>query len=271
MPPQVEQASGNGDFWPAVTDVMTVILMLFMLAMVALVVNNSTILDQMADATKENTKLQAQIDTQKELMQSQTQRLKTLQNQIAITEENLAQSIGEANQLEEKVSGLQANYRLLELSNEGLEDERQNLEKIAREQESQLAKERSHNLFLKQEVEKSQETSKTWQEKYETMKKRYDKLIRPARTAKGKRVAEISYRKDYRGMQLSLKKPGHKYAKPVTQRTLERELRRLQAKDPKSLYLKIIFPKGGNVSHNEAWKFTHRLLRRFDYYYQETP
>ncbi|MFK7824042.1 MAG: hypothetical protein AB8G05_07795 [Oligoflexales bacterium] len=46
-------------------------------------------------------------------------------------------------------------------------------------------------------------------------------------------------------------------------------LDRLKVKFPKNIYIKVVFPKGNFISHEEAWKFTSELLSKYDYYYQD--
>ena len=98
---------------------------------------------------------------------------------------------------------------------------------------------------------------------------KYDKLVRPARTPRGKYVVEVRKSKSAGAVNLSMKLPGQNEFKAVTESAMHQQLQQLKKKYPKTLYIKIIFPEDSGLSYNEAWTFTQDILTTYDYYYQD--
>ena len=106
------------------------------------------------------------------------------------------------------------------------------------------------------------------QGEYDTLDAKYQKLLRPARSSKGKYIVSISYKKRSGKRVIRLKSGPDASYKTVTKSELHKSLLALKMKHKTDLYLKIIIPKTSGLSYSEAWKFTSNLQRKYDYYHQ---
>ena len=93
-------------------------------------------------------------------------------------------------------------------------------------------------------------------------------MLRPARSAQGKYIAEVYYIRDETGEVISFRQPGQAQFERVTLEETERRLQRLKDEQGENLYVKIIIPENSGLTYNEAWTFTRRILGKYDYYYQ---
>ena len=106
------------------------------------------------------------------------------------------------------------------------------------------------------------------QGEYDSLKNKYDELVRPARTAQGKHIVEVRYEKVRGKTQIQYKDSDDKNYQNVTYITLERKLDALKKRYPDQLYVKIVIPADSGLSYSEAWGFMSELLEKYDYYYQ---
>ena len=97
-----------------------------------------------------------------------------------------------------------------------------------------------------------------------------NKLIKPARSAKGKYVAEVYYVKGKKGKIIRFKLPGDKDFQELSLAQVEKQLDKLKQEKGRDLYVKIIIPKDSGLTYNEAWNFMKNLLDKYDYYYQKS-
>jgi len=94
-------------------------------------------------------------------------------------------------------------------------------------------------------------------------------LIKPARSAKGKHIAQVYYIKDDSGTVIRYRQPGDTDFSQLSLAEVEERLAKLKRKYGKDLYIKIIIPEDSGLTYNEAWEFMRHLLVKYDYYYQE--
>jgi len=106
------------------------------------------------------------------------------------------------------------------------------------------------------------------QGEYEDLRVKYDRLIRPARSAKGKYVVTVRYWKENGSEQLRFKDAGEEDYRVVTRKELHRRLSKVKADQAGKLYVKLIIPDDSGLSYNEAWGFTLDILDKYDYYHQ---
>ena len=104
---------------------------------------------------------------------------------------------------------------------------------------------------------------------YEVVKSKYEELIKPARSAKGKFIAEVYYIKGKNGEVIRYRQPGDSDFVNLPLAEVEKRLSKLKAEKGEDLYVKIIIPENSGLSYNEAWDFMRNLLVKYDYYYQE--
>lgn len=104
---------------------------------------------------------------------------------------------------------------------------------------------------------------------YETVKTKYEDLIKPARSANGKYIAEVYYVKGKGGEIIRYKQPGDSEFIDLSLAEVEKRLTRLKQEKGDDLYVKIIIPTDSGLTYSEAWEFMRNLLAKYDYYYQE--
>jgi DNA repair exonuclease SbcCD ATPase subunit len=106
------------------------------------------------------------------------------------------------------------------------------------------------------------------QGKYDTLDKKYQKLLRPARSSNGKFIVSVTY-KNKGGKRIIRLKPSPTGSyKTVSKKQLHKTLAKLKAKHKTDLYMKVIIPETSGLSYSEAWKFTSNLQKKYDYYHQ---
>ena len=103
---------------------------------------------------------------------------------------------------------------------------------------------------------------------YSELQVKYDRLVRPARTFLGKHVVRIGYWKEGGIFRYSIREPGDPQARNINEQQLHRSLTALKSVYGKRLYTKILFPREAELSQKDAWRFTHQILRQYDYYSQ---
>ena len=131
---------------------------------------------------------------------------------------------------------------------------------------SRLTEERS---LLNQEIQSYNQQLLTLKGDYETVKSKYEELIKPARSAKGKFIAEVYYVKDASGDVIRYRQPGQAEYARVSIEEVEARLAKLKQEQGQNLYVKIIIPENSGLTYNEAWNFMRNLLVKYDYYYQD--
>ncbi|NOR51186.1 MAG: hypothetical protein GQ470_01070 [Gammaproteobacteria bacterium] len=296
--------NSGASFWPSFTDIMMVIVMIFMLASTMLMIRNYELVEELRStmaaeqeaaeearvATQTNTTLEEQIDQ--------------AQHQISMLRmQNMQQS--EANKLQAQMLA-EREIRIAELMLLGKEqnllieqqiiiiaqtetdltDERQNSEKLGEAlqlksdefselnrrfvvTDSQLKDQQKKLSNLELEFKSSNQQLILVRGDYDQLKVKYDKLVKPARTTRGKYVVDIRYEKLKSGVKrIQYKLPNRKRFETVSYEELHRQLAKLKKSHPKSLYTKIIIPEVSGLSYIEAWEFMKDILDKYDYYAQ---
>ena len=111
-------------------------------------------------------------------------------------------------------------------------------------------------------VDESEKKLLSLQGDYTELDQKYQKLLQPARSTKGKQVVEVVYSKSG----YSIRKPGEATSRSVSRSALEGELGALKAQHSTDLYVKVIIPDNSGLSYNDAWRFTSDMLSKYDYY-----
>ncbi|MFT5597939.1 MAG: hypothetical protein ACI9V8_000652 [Urechidicola sp.] len=123
--------------------------------------------------------------------------------------------------------------------------------------------------LLSQEVEAYNQQLLALKGDYETVKTKYEDLIKPARSAKGKYIVEVYYIRGAGGEVIRYKQPGNADFIDLSLAEVEKRLTKLKQEKGSNLYVKIIIPTDSGLTYNEAWEFMRHLLAKYDYYYQE--
>jgi chromosome segregation ATPase len=295
--------SGHGGFWPSFTDIMMVVVMIFMLASVVLILRNWELVQTLRN-TMESERLAEEMarsvtetnsTLEEQLAQAQYQLSELRMNNMQLSEENTQQREGLAEkeqqllqlggQLRDSEGALQREVRQRTLLEEQLQKSQGDLallnEQYAQQQQhlsnvtAQLSSlEESHRQQAEQlsriTTDKSVQTQQLTelQQEYDTLQVKYDKLIKPARTAKGKYVVEVRYEKRDGKEIIRFRDQDEEQARVVSSKAMHQQLAELKKAHPGKLYIKIIIPADSGLSYNEAWSFMKSLLEKYDYYYQ---
>lgn len=295
-------ADGNESFWPSFTDIMTVIVMIFLLASTILILRNwelvselrATIVAERNAAAQVRSATEANITLEEQLAQAEHQvsvmRMWLMQareeneanlKRLSEKDATLAAIEAERRQLsdfkvssERRIVSLEEQFRLVNEQLASLQEvhgrQEARLHSTLEELDSQLRENRSQAeeiVRLRQADEGANRQLADLQGEYDRLKVQYDKLVRPARTAQGKHVVEVRYVKSAGRDSISYREVDRSASlTPVSREELERRLGRLKQQYGDQLYVKIVIPENSGLSYSEAWNFTSELLNRYDYY-----
>ena len=313
-----DAGAGGDTFWPSFTDIMMVIVMIFMIASTVLVLRNwdlvqelratieaehlaeelarsmtetsATLEEQLAQAQHINSRMRMQLMRADENRQSMQEQLADQGKQLlALTEkqqqltaslqqsrrsdqlnaDRLAKVSNELANTSSELAKVRAEYEQLTTTHANLQerqlqalDELASSEQTRSEQALELAK-------LRQGYSLSTQQMDTLQGEYDELMVKYDKLIRPARSAKGKHVVTVRYRKENGRNILRIRDTGEADYSVVSHKELHRRLAKLKDDHSGNLYVKLIIPDDSGLSYTEAWTFTMDVLDKYDYYHQE--
>ncbi len=312
------EGSDNESFWPSFTDIMTVIVMIFLIAMVVLLVRNMHLVDQLRttmeaermaaqlaretseekeslalkliDAENKLSVLRMELMKKDERNQAQAKTLETQRKSLDAARREKRMLLLETtrlsqtrdrldSELRQTTENLEAANQALALARKDLEVKIQQLKAMTRrldsaraaldERERELAERESELAGAREALNRSDTTISQLRGEYGDLKRKYDKLIRPARSPLGKYVVEVRYLRVDGHQRIELKPDARSGFITVSRDELEARLKRLKKEHPNGLYIKVIIPKDSGLSYNEAWRFTSELHRRYDYYFQD--
>ena len=210
----------------------------------------------------ENTGLQqslqranAAIAMANEEIESANTRYQNLSDQVALMNEQVRQQKLETDQA----------LKQLELAM----SEIQSLTAASQIQQQDIASLTQEKLLLNLEVAQYNQQLLSLKGEYEVVVSKYEELIKPARSAQGKYIAQVYYIKGEIGKIIRFKEPDDAGFTDLSLEGVEKRLTRLKAEKGKDLYVKIIFPQDSGLTYSEAWNFMRNLLVKYDYYYQE--
>lgn len=293
----VERDPGGESFWPSFTDIMMVVLMIFMIASTILMLRNWDLVRELR-AT-----LLAEREAE-ELAMSMTRTSETLEERLAQAQHEISQlriqllREGEQrNDLNTELALSRQQQQKLETDKKRLASQLQNLETDRTQLSTQLQSARQENIRLSDQrttlqttIDELRELEITHAEQlaqlqeqtavsdaelmtlrgeYDELSVKYNKLIKPARTAAGKFLVSVRYRKEGGKYMIEFKESDNDDYEFLGRDELESRLSELKDQYSGSLYVKVIIPKESGLSYNEAWGFTQQILTRYDYYYQD--
>ncbi len=294
------QASEDS-FWPSFTDIMMVIVLIFLLAMLTLLLKNMDLVHQLRASLDAERAATAQVHSTTDINTQLNMRLKRLEEQAAMLQMRLinlgeehSRSLAQLDRSQQQNTQLKANLSALTQARDVALTEKQAMEnkqaelmatlalraqELAAQQQQFEAKlaEQQHLYVLKTEelghLKSSSDTQlermKKLELEYANLETKYNRLIRPARSSLGKVVVLVRYHKIGGKLNIEVKGPADRDYQPVTGTVLHKRLSAMQHKHGKKLYVRIIFPDDSGLSYTEAWNLTESLLRLYDYYYQE--
>jgi chromosome segregation ATPase len=312
-----QSAQGEDSFWPSFTDIMTVIVMIFLLAMVILLLRNMELLSQLRMSIASEKEALELVRTTDEENETLEERLIAREHEITMMRMQLMQMTERSEKQEAAISSQRIQITNLTQERDDLEDnnkiliqqrerlttqvaqmtqETERLENLINQSKRNIEKLRldlelanAQQAATRQDLERlrialneknqellaaltrSQEADEQLvdlKQDYSKLKIQYNKLLRPARTAKGKTVVEVRYTKSGNDFRIEYKEPGEREFSTISRKQLEQNLKRLKQRE-NNLYVKVIIPQNSGLSYNEAWSFTNHMHQNYDYYYQE--
>jgi len=277
-------------FWPSFTDIMMVVVMIFLLTSTILMVRNFELMDQLRtsmDAEQQAEKIIKHTSSENATLEEQ---LSQAQNEISLLrmqmmlaneqhqqlktelEDQQQQSILVINQNSELKNSLnKTQIQIINLST-NVDQLNQNISQLSidlEQKEQSLQDKKQKIIIITQERQSDSRKLSSLQNDYGSLKVKYDKLIRPARTTTGKYVVSVNYERINNKERIRFKDYGDDKYRIVSEKKLHLQLAALKKKHPKKLYIKIVIPKESGLTYNEAWSFMKNLLDKYDYYSQE--
>jgi len=282
---RLNQQSEGENFWPSFTDIMMVIVMIFLLAMVILITRNMELVHQLQSSLKAEQEATQQVQSTSQQNSQLHQRLQAAEQEVDMMRLKLMdlsdehqRSVAQIHQLQDRYSNLQHQQHQLQQEKVALETQQQQLnQQLLDANQSYLAlqhqwqSQQQEIIKFQQSHDADLETIQKLKATYAGLEKKYQRLIRPARSAKGRFVVQVRYQKTHDTLQIAIKSPQDKVFIPVSGSEMHKRLAAMKQAHPHQLYVKIIFPEHSGLSYNEAWKITESLLRMYDYYYQDAP
>jgi len=295
------QRAAEASIWPSFTDIMTVILMVFMLTMILVIVKNAHLAerirltqDLLAQAQLETAAVRDSLATVAARNTDLADRMRGYNMQIILLND-------EVERLQEVVDAKLAVVEDLQTENEALLDRIETIRLQLAEKDEQLqaatlsldeirAANREAERGLRQQIadllvqlkdkeaalitlsdEKSDLELALARSRQDlsSLEDKYLRLVRPARSAAGKVVvaAHITLRDGE--LHYQFQGPDATAPETVTLDQLHRRLAAAKERFGDDLYVKVVIPDDSGLSYNEAWQFTKDILSRYDYYYRD--
>jgi len=289
--------TGSDSFWPSFTDIMMVVVMIFMIASTVLMLRNwelveklratieaeyaamalarsasetsATLEEQLAQAQHANTEMRMQLmrvternATLSEQLSGQEQQLLELETDNQKLAASLQKYRFDALLNDDQLKQARDEVNTLQQRMQQVLDELTGSEEAKQRQATELAALRLGNSLTEQQL-------LSIQNDYSELQIKYDKLFQPARSAQGKHVVTVRYWKEGKLYHLRIKDLDEEDYRVVSREELHRQLAVLKEKHGDKLYVKLIIPDDSGLSYNEAWGFTVEILDKYDYYHQK--
>lgn len=304
-----EKAEVKDSLWPTFTDIMAVVLMIFMLSMIVIIIRNTDLARQLKIVEESLQKSQlARSDLRSQVAEIEEDLRKKEMEIILLGDENkfmkstlegklaiITALESDLGKLKEKTRGLEEDISAKEQLLVRLQSEKEReiarvkeqhereMVKLTEEMEkkieefnrkfsalAQIMNEREGTILVLNRKQKELELTLAKQRRdYTVLEEKYNKLLRPARSPSGKTVVTISYSRRGKEYPILFKDIDSETYEEIEERQLHKRLGDLKERLKDRLYVKIIIPEDSDLSYNEAWTFTRDILSRYDYYYQE--
>ena len=237
------QDAHEENFWPSFSDVMMVILMTFLLVTVAVLLSNTRLLQdlrsniaakdqarqEVVSTLRENATLEEQLDyyrrqlssTETELMRSEAlvektrSELKEVKTLAATQASNLAARTTELQAVQTNLTTANATSERLQTeltqTKQAQETETTQLRNELKQVQDNLSKSQAENVEkestltnLRTQMEENRKELESLEGEYSQLDQKYQKLLKPSRSSKGKKVVEVMYT----SAGYSIRKPG---------------------------------------------------------------
>jgi len=226
------------------------------------------------------------ITTQENLKQlniDSENKINSLSSQLIVTQENLRQlnidSESKTNSLSAQLIIAQENIKQLNIDSKNqisslssqLIVTKENIKQLnidIEKKHNTLIEERQKVIIISQQRDSQSRRLSGLEDDFGSLQVKYDKLFKPARTAKGKYMISVSIDRIDSKERIRFKDAGDKNYTLISKKQLHSKLAKLQKKYTKNLYIKIVIPEKSGLTYNEAWEFMKGTLHKYDYYYQ---
>ncbi len=185
-----------------------------------------------------------------------------LNTELTTVQSQLTTQVNRTEQLTTSNANLSSQLATLQINYDDTSDELNKLEEESLSSASTIT-------LLQEEKEQYNQEILSLKGDYEIVRAKYQKLIKPARSAKGKYIAEVHYIKSANKDLIRFKEPADSDYSELSLKQVEAKLDKLKKKYGSELYVKIIIPKNSGLTYNEAWSFMKGILDKYDYYYQK--
>jgi predicted nuclease with TOPRIM domain len=275
-------------FWPSFTDIMMVVVIIFLLTSMLLMVKNRELFDQLRNSMAAEEQAEIIIQSTSQENATLEEQLAQAQNEVSMLRMQMLQASEQANQLDIELEDKNRQIVIMLTDNAQLKSSvNKNENQILRlssqinnmqnnfaqlsidieQKQSELDKERQKVIIITQERDTQLRKMTVLKDDFGSLKVKYDKLIKPARTAKDKYVVSVNFERIKGKGRIRFKGIGDKNYTVITEKQMHSKLTKLKKKYPKKLYIKIVIPKESGLTYNEAWTFMKNLLNKYDYYY----
>ena len=273
---RVSLSVNEESFWPSLTDVMMVVVIIFLMAITAVVLTNWDLTKKIQVSTQLEQEARAQAETLSSYQTQLQQQIASLRNDVSDKDLQLQES-SEALTASRQARAHQARVLAERLT----ETERLQTELLQSEQQQQSQQQELERLIEEQQVREKMlaevqsdqrqttEQLATIKEEYGRLDKKYLALARPARSPLGKIVASVRYAKQDGQPDLRIKPPEATRYRPIDVAQMHQLLKSLKDQHGNELFVRIVIPTDSGLTYQEGWQFSLDLLRRYDYYYQK--
>lgn len=282
-----DQHGGAEDsIWPTFTDIMTVVLMIFMFSMLVVVVKNTELVRELEQTLKLEQLTREQLSETQESESSLRDRASTLEEQLRAKEMQIlllgdrqkaaAEKLKERDQALLDLKAILAQLRSDKSDSESaIKELKQTIIVLGQEKDTltQTSKSKIEDLNaliinLRGQIRDSELTLAKQRSDYTVLEEKYNKLIKPSRSTLGKKVVTVRLTTQDGNPSFFIQNVGQNSSHGVTEQQMHSELAAAKKKWGKQLYVKIVIPKEAKFSYNQAWELTNDLLSKYDYYYQ---
>lgn len=300
---RVNQQNQNSDtsIWPSFTDIMTVILMVFMLTMVVVIIKNADLINQirlsrslqaaserqlesnvqvLADLRLRNTDLEEAVRSARMEIILLSDEMQRLDDNLEIKAAAIARLAGQKEELQEnlRLIRMQMVEKDQELENAqvmigGIRDEAERVNRDLSLQLAQLLSQLEENemtMLTLTDQKTDLELALARQRKdFSSLEDKYLKLVRPARSSLGKQVVAVQIMKIDGLAMYRIKDLNQGHWQVLSREAIFARLGKLKDEWGTDLYIKVVIPDNSGLSYNEAWDFTKTVLSQYDYYYTD--
>lgn len=253
-------------------------------------IKNWELLDQLRNSMAAEEQAEQIINVTSQENATLGEQLTFAQNEISMLRMQMMQASMQTNQLNSELEDKQKKIVLLSSENDELKDSivsnenniinltsqltvmKKDLTQLQTDvvsKEKKLEDEQNKLIIITQERDEHLRKLSSVESDFGTLKTKYEKLIKPARTFKDKFIVSVDYERIKGKERIRIKSADDDSYTRVSKKELHTKLAAFKKKHPKTLYVRIIIPEKSGLTYNEAWNFMRGLLTKYDYYYQD--